>query len=115
MLKNLSKDIILAENLWEAASIGARMRGMLGRDFSDFDAILFRNNNSIHMFFMRMELDIIFIDKDNRIISIRKSLKPWRMAMELKAKATLELPSGILEKTSTSPGDILALDVDLKY
>ncbi|OVE77984.1 hypothetical protein BVX99_01130 [bacterium F16] len=105
-------DRIICHRLVEATSIVGRMRGMLKRDFSDFDAMLFRRNNSIHMFFMGMPLDIIFLDAEDQIISIRHSLKPWRMAIDLTASSVIELPAGTVARTGLTPGAALDMTVD---
>ena len=88
---------------------------MLKRKFDQFDAIMFEDNNSIHMFFMSYPLDVIFIDGDNTVVSVRKGVKPWRMAMDMKAITTIEVPAGVIEHSKTEAGDKLEYQADLTY
>lgn len=88
------------------------MRGMLGRNFTQFDAMVFRRNNSIHMFFMRIPLDVIFLDSQDTVLAVRHRLKPWRMAAEFSASTVIELPAGTLTKTKLAVGDTLEITVD---
>ncbi|MDD4955736.1 MAG: DUF192 domain-containing protein, partial [Candidatus Omnitrophica bacterium] len=66
-----------------------------------------RNVNSIHMFFMRFAIDVLYLDKDNKVLKVKHSLKPWRMSSCMAAKATIELPAGKARETSTEAGDTL--------
>jgi uncharacterized membrane protein (UPF0127 family) len=110
MIRNLTKDTVLANHAADARSIFGRMRGMLRRNFSDtFDAIIFRRNNSIHMWFMHMPLDIVFLDEENRVLDVRHTLKPWRFAAKVGSKTVVELPAGKLAETNTEVGDQLEL------
>lgn len=111
MIRNLTRDVVLAEYAADACSILGCMRGMLGRNFNDtFDAIIFQRHSSIHMWFMHMPLDIVFLDGESRILDIRHTLKPWRMATKFGAKTVVELPAGKLKETNTEVGDQLELE-----
>ncbi|MEH7225118.1 DUF192 domain-containing protein [Bacillus sp. JJ1566] len=66
--------------------------------------------DSIHMFFMRFPLDIVFLDKENRIVDVRHNLQPWRIAIPKKrAYSTLELPAGTIKKNNIQIGDQVVL------
>ncbi len=109
MIRNRTRDVQIAKQAVRARSMFARMRGMLGRRFDDFDALIFERNNSIHMFFMRIPLDVLFLDKEDRVVAVRHTLKPWRMAAEWKSSTCVELPAGRLAATGTEVGDQLEL------
>ena len=52
-----------------------RLIGMMfQKNFND--EYLFPNCKSIHTFFMRLNIDVIAITKDNKIIKIRKNVAP---------------------------------------
>ena len=87
---------------------------MIGRDFSEFDAMVFNRCNSIHTMLMSIKIDVIFIDKENSICDIRKELGPWRPFIRCgKAVAVIELPEGTIEDTGTEIGDMLDLNAEL--
>ncbi len=57
------------------------------------EGLAFREK-SIHMFFMRMPLDIVFCDADMEIIRIVPELRPWRTAAARRARYALEIGPG---------------------
>ena len=66
--------------------------------------------NSIHMFFMRYPLDIIFVSKDGRVVFMYRGIKPWRMGRVVRgAKIAIELPEGAIDRSSTQVGDRLEM------
>ena len=62
---------------------------------------MFPRCNSIHTFFMFKNIDIIITDKNNKIIFIKKNLKPWKIILPKKnGYYTYELPSGSINNLS---------------
>ena len=114
MIINLTKNKILANSPIVALSFLARGRGMIGRNFDDFDAMIFNECNSIHTMFMRIRIDVLFIDRSDKICDLRKQLRPWRpFIRSAEAVSVIELPSGIIERTETVIGDILNLNAEV--
>src|SRR2546421_12574991 len=72
-----------------------RMRGLLGRDgLAPDEGMLFRPAGSIHMFFMRFPLDVVFCDSDLAVLKVVRNLQPWKTAAAKGAKGTIELAAG---------------------
>ncbi len=65
---------------------------------------------SIHMFFMKFAIDVIFLDKQKKVLKTRRELGKWRIALCLPAHSVLELPAGTLAATGTVKGDQLELE-----
>lgn len=66
--------------------------------------------NSVHMFFMRFAIDVIYIDKEYKIIKVVKNLRPWiGLSMCSKAWAALELNAGEAERCGCEVGKSIAL------
>lgn len=87
---------------------------MIGRDFHGFDAMVFNHCNAIHTLFMSIPLDVIFLNRENRVCAVRKGLKPWRPLIRSGlAYAVIELPTGALEQSGTCPGDIIDLNAEV--
>ncbi len=87
-----------------------RFKGLMFRkDMDEEEALIFYHTPSIHMFFMRFPIDVIFLDKEMCVVKVCPDLKPWRLAASPRAYVTVELPAGTLGKTSVKIGDILAL------
>lgn len=88
----------LVVNVSVAESLLARMRGLLGRaSLPAGHGLLIRPCKGIHTFFMRFSIDVVFLDKDNRIVALYHSLPPNRMTpVYRKAISVLELPASTL-------------------
>jgi len=93
------KDEVLCENLKVADDFISRLIGlMFKKDMYGFDGLLIKQCNSIHTFFMRYAIDIIFLDKEYKVVKVIEDIKPWRATlMYFKASQVLELKSGTLK------------------
>ena len=66
----------LLERMRFARSLASRTRGLLGRrSLPAGEGLAFREK-SIHMFFMRMSLDIVFCDADLQVVRVVHNLSP---------------------------------------
>jgi uncharacterized membrane protein (UPF0127 family) len=89
----------------------ARMRGLLGRDgLEPGSGMLIDAAPSVHMFFMRFPIDVIFLDRDWTVVRVVRSLKPWRVAGARRAVAALEVPAGAAAEAGVEKGDVLVLE-----
>lgn len=62
---------------------------------------------SVHTLFMRYTIDVAFVDRESRVLSV-STLKPWRLSRwARKATGVIELPAGTLQATQTAVGDQL--------
>ncbi len=76
----------------------SRRRGLLGRDGMDEgEALMLSPCIAIHTFFMRFAIDVIFVDRDSRVVRTVSRMRPWRMAIAWRAHSVIELPAGWLE------------------
>ena len=101
---------VLCERCIVADSALSRMRGLLGRsELPAGEGILLRPAPSVHMFFMRFAIDVVFLDRDLRVIDVRHGLRPWRVASKRGAKAALELAEGEASRRGVDVGDRLVL------
>ena len=59
---------------------------------------------------MRFPIDVVYLDKDKRVVHMEPGLKPWRVAaVKLQAVSILELPGDTLEHSGTEIGDELEI------
>ncbi|MBB1117355.1 DUF192 domain-containing protein [Stenotrophomonas sp. W1S232] len=74
-----------------------RARGLLARPrLQPGQGLLIEPCASVHTCFMGYALDLVFLDRGNRVLGWREHLPPWRAAGLRGAHATLELPAGSL-------------------
>ena len=56
--------------------------------------LLIPSCRSVHTFGMRFRLDLLFLDRELRVVAARRAVPPRRLAGCLRAEAVLELPAG---------------------
>ncbi len=114
MIHNITKKTIIAKKPVVAVSIYERGRGMIGRNFDGFDAMVFNNCSCIHTMFMRISIDVLFVDKTNKICELRRGLRPWNpFARGPSAISVIELPAGTIDRSRTEKGDVVDLNAEL--
>jgi hypothetical protein len=108
---NVNKNYILADKIFLSDKFLARLMGLLSfKSFDKNQAMILRPSNSVHTFFMRFPIDVLFVDKNNSIVRIVRHMKPFRVTgVYLKSKFVVELPVGVIDATKTSVGDYLQI------
>lgn len=110
-LVDVKNGVVLANSLQIARGTLERMRGLLGREgLPNGEALLIERCSSIHTFFMKFPLDVIFLDRELRVIKIVRNLLPWRLANAWGAACVVEFAAGALAGMDLHPG--LALSVE---
>ena len=89
----------LAGHVEQARTFGARLRGLLGRSrLAPHTALLLEPCPQVHTWFMRFAIDVVFLDKHNRVVAVAEHLVPWRVSkLYPTARRTLELPADTLQ------------------
>ena len=99
----LCANCVLADSLWR------RMRGLLGHSSLDAgDGIVLRPAWSIHTFFMRFPIDVLFVDADQVVAKVVGDLRPWHTASCRGARDVVELSAGETTRLGIKAGDRLA-------
>lgn len=111
MYRIKTKDIIIGSRIKIANTAVDRLVGlMFSKKLPDCDGLLIEPCNSIHTFFMRYPIDVIFLDRNKKIVKIVRNIKPWRMTwMYWKATSVLEIAGNTLDE-SVKEGDLLVLE-----
>ena len=77
-----------------ARGFKARARGLSRRDLADAGpGLLISRCASVHTFGMRFPLDLFFLDREGRVISVRRRVPPRRIVWQWGARSVLEIPS----------------------
>jgi uncharacterized membrane protein (UPF0127 family) len=98
--------VVVCEECLVAATPFTRLRGLLGRkSLPRGQGILLRPAGSVHTFFMRFTIDVVFLDDELRVVAIAADLRPWRAAGKRGARAVLELPAGECARRGLAVGD----------
>jgi uncharacterized membrane protein (UPF0127 family) len=102
---------VLLENLEIANNPGARFLGLMGRKkLANNTGLLLSPCNSIHMFFMKFALDVVFLNKDGKVLKVIRNLKPWRISpVVFGSKMVIEMPSGTIPENLSLEDKTLSL------
>src|SRR6266481_6929704 len=109
---NTTRGTLVGESIRVAETGLTRIVGLLGeRELRPGDGLLIVPSQGVHTLGMQFPIDIAVLDDDWRVLATRRDMRPFRMTpIFWKAAAVLELPSGMLESTSTLVGDIIEFD-----
>jgi uncharacterized membrane protein (UPF0127 family) len=117
-VRNVTRGTVLADRVEVAASLWAKFMGLMGRaGLPSGDGLWLPSSNGIHMFFMRIPIDAVFLSRDDRrggrrVVSVHRGLRPWVGIVPLVrgADGCLELPVGTIDATATAQGDTVRFD-----
>ena len=107
-VRNTTKKTVLVDQVKFAQTILEKTRGLLGSDTPE--VLLIKTRFGIHTFGMKYAIDVMILDKNNRVVKLRPSLPPNSIVLwNPKYDTIIEMPEGIIEKTHTEIGDLIEL------
>lgn len=106
------KDVVTIK-LREAKTFWQRFCGLMGqKSLPDNTGILLLRCGSVHCFFMRFTIDVVYLDKNMTVIGT-ETIKPWHIGKIVRgAKHTLELPENMAADICL--GDTLRISEELE-
>ena len=105
---NRTRESVLANSLEVAATGDLRRKGLLGRThLAPGGGLWIVPCESVHTFFMRFAIDLVYLDRRNRVRKVRRAVAPWRVSACFGAHSVLELVPGTIKRTGTAKGDEL--------
>lgn len=109
---NLTRQTTLADRATPARTFWARLRGLMGRPpLAPGEGLVLFGENSIHTFFMRFPIDVLYLDGDRQVIRLQRAMSPWRIGPVVRGcREIVELPPHIIERTGTAVGDSIRLE-----
>ena len=107
----LERGPVVCEQGVVAATSWSRSKGLLGRrGLGEQEGLWIQPTSSIHMWFMRFPIDVIWAAEDGRVLKLVVNIKPWRMSFCRGAKVALELPVGAIARSGIEVGDYLVIE-----
>jgi hypothetical protein len=106
---NKRNNELIGDKIILGNTIFKRFIGLIGKEFlENGEGILLTPCNSIHMMFMKIPLDIVFLSKKNTIVYLIENIKPWRISpIVFKAHSVLELPINSIKSKDIKINDEL--------
>lgn len=107
-VRNDTRDTTLAQAEWRG-SVWGRARGLLGRGgLAAGEGIVITPCSSVHMCFMRFAIDVLYLDREGRVVKTVDGLRPWRFSLGgTGAHQVVELTAGTLARAGTQRGDLI--------
>ncbi|CAM4313050.1 DUF192 domain-containing protein [Lacicoccus alkaliphilus] len=107
-LINCTTGSVIASDIKQAHDFWSRFKGlMFKKDMSPDAALHLQPCSSIHTFFMKFDIDVIYVNEENEVVGIEKCLKPGKIGGRFKkARSVIELPAGTLGN-EISTGDTI--------
>ena len=109
VVTNVDTGKILIKKMKRADTFWRRFLGLLPEKSLPADeGLLLTPCRSVHTFFMRFEIDVIYLDNMGRVLAAFSHVKPWRILPFVKGvEEVLETASGTVNRTETKPGNYL--------
>ena len=98
---NRTQGRVLAERAELANNYWTRFMGLMGRrELPSGTGLVLQPGGGIHMWFMRIPLDVLHVDKHDRVTHLLRGIKPWRFGpLFVGTKWAIELPVGAANGT----------------
>ena len=110
-MRNQTRKTVLAQAADVADSSAKRRTGLLKHErLAPGEGLWIVPCESVHTFFMKFPIDLVYIDKARKVRKVRHAVPPWRLSACLSAHSILELPAGTAEQTGTQAGDELLIE-----
>lgn len=108
--KNTAKTLV--NQLEVASTLWSRTKGLIGRAGLDADQALWIHRcNSIHTFFMKFPIDLVFVDRHLVVRKTMSAVQPNRLVLPvLSATSVIELKAGFLDANPITVGEQLHVD-----
>ncbi|MCB0308122.1 MAG: DUF192 domain-containing protein [Bdellovibrionales bacterium] len=95
----------------KAESFLDRAKGLLGsNNLAESSGLWLVPCKSIHTFFMKFTIDVIFINSNSVVLGLYSKLPPYRLTKTFwSAHSAIELPAGVIQHTLTKIGHHLRI------
>jgi uncharacterized membrane protein (UPF0127 family) len=112
-MKVLDKETgqVLLKRVLPAYSFWRRLKGlMFKKSLPPESGVHIKPCQSIHTFFMKMSIDVIYVDKEMTIVGMEHSLPPSQFGKHFKnAHAVIEMGAGSISESNFYVGQALKL------
>ncbi|RTE11207.1 DUF192 domain-containing protein [Paenibacillus whitsoniae] len=102
-MKIIIKDsnFILADQVQFADTFMSRFKGWMGKtEIFEGEALVIEPCNSIHTFFMKLPIDVIFLNKKNEIVFYQEGMRPYKISSIISdAQKVIELRIGKIHES----------------
>lgn len=110
-VRNTTRGSVIGDRITVADTSLSRMFGLLGRHRLDAgEGLWIRPSSGVHTIGMRFPIDVIGLDKDQRVVKLWPNLVPYRLtSVSTKVRSVIELPTGAIDQSEVQLGDLIAV------
>lgn len=110
MIKNISKKKVVSQKFVYLKGFIEISKGFIGK--SNLEAVIFTTRFGIHTFGLRFPIDVIILDDQKKVVSLKENLKPYRIFIwNPKYKLVVEINKELIKNSNTKIGDLLQIDL----
>jgi uncharacterized membrane protein (UPF0127 family) len=110
-VRNETRKTVVADAADVADTSAKRRTGLLKHTRLEAgEGLWIRPCESVHTFFMKFPIDLVYLDKRLAVRKVRHAVPAWRLSACLAAHSVLELPAGTVARTRTAVGDLLSME-----
>jgi uncharacterized protein len=108
VINQTQQKVLVKQGRW-ARSFWTRLKGLMGvRKLPAGTGLWLEPANSVHTCFMRLPIDVVYINRAGEVIDLDPDMAPWRFGrLRWGSRAVLELPAGAIAKMGLAVGDRL--------
>lgn len=109
---NSTQNNLIADDVKLADNFVTRTFGLIPKNLLNEDeGLLIKPCCSIHTFFMKFAIDVLFVNKKNEIVALYENVKPWRiLPIHPVSHYVIELPAGTINAKKISKHDIISIE-----
>jgi uncharacterized membrane protein (UPF0127 family) len=111
LVRNQTRKTVLAREADVADTSAKRRTGLLKHErLAPGEGLWIVPCESVHTFFMKFAIDLVYLDKQRKVKKVRHAVGPWKLSACFSAHSVLELPAGTVQESGTVAGDELVMD-----
>jgi uncharacterized protein len=107
IVRNVTTGQVLGARVNRADTFGRRLLGLMFRSgLGPGEGLWIEPCKGVHTHFMRIPIDVLFVDRQGRVVHVIPAMGPWKQSPLVRAAvAVVELAAGAMG--STAVGDVI--------
>lgn len=100
--------MVIILNVKQFTTLAQKCAGLIGKNYPQ--AVMFQTRWGIHTFGVKFPIDVLILDKANRVVANKKFLKPNRLWWwNPEYNTVIELPENTIEKLNIQKKDTIKI------
>ncbi len=110
MIKNRTKNTVICKDFKLLKDFWSKSKGLINNKSAK--TVIFYTRFGIHTFGLKYPIDVLILNNEHKIISVKENLKPNRVFLwNPKGSLVIELEKGAIKKSQTEVNDFLEINL----